>query len=208
MLRLRLLIISSILLFASSPVLGQICPEYIESGCEGGFAHFGMRYDGANIGQGQSVTFPCDAAVDSVEFKFRVTGVDNLSYPSLVTGDEIHVALMDVTGNILSTAVTALPVDVFTDWLIFTFPAGLVVPAGEYRFLAYTTVPRNCSFVFCYGAGSDTYDGGQRYSSMGGLDSLWFPNGTGADVAFRLHVREGQVANETRSWGAVKGLYR
>ena len=208
MLRLRLLIILSILLLASVPVLGQSCPDYIESGCDGGFAAFGMRYDGANVGQGQSVTLPCDAVVDSVEFKFRVTGVYTLGYPSMVAGDEVHVMLMDATGNQLSDVVTALPADVFTDWLTFAFPAGLIVPAGEYKFLAYTTVPRNCSFLFCYGGVNDTYDGGQRYSSLEAPDGLWFPNGTGEDVPFRLHVREGLVANETRSWGAVKGLYR
>jgi hypothetical protein len=208
MLRLRLLIILSILLLGSLPVLGQACPDYIESGCDGGFAMFGLRYDGANVGQGQSVTLPCDSQIHSIDFKFRVTGNVTSSYPSMVAGDEVFVVLVDAAGNHLSTAMTALPADVFTDWLTFTFAAGLVVPAGEYKFLAYTTVPRNCSFLFCAGGDNDTYAGGQRYATLVGVDGLWFPMGNGDDVPFQLRVSEGLVANEDRSWGAVKGLYR
>jgi hypothetical protein len=208
MLRVRLLIISSILLLGSLPVLGQACPELIESGCAGGLATFGLRYDDANVGQGQSVTLTCDSEIHSIDFGFMVSGIFNLGYPSMVAGDEIHVMLADATGNQLSTATVALPADVYNDWLTFTFPAGVIVPAGEYKFLAYTTVPRNCAFRYCTGEGADPYAGGQHYSSLVSPDGLWFPNGTGQDASFRLHVTEGEVANEASSWGSVKGLYR
>ena len=83
-----------------------------------------------------------------------------------------------------------------------------MVPAGQYQFLAYTTVERQCAMAFCYEGGPmDVYDGGGRVASLNGLEGPWFGfNDT--DAPFRLHLEEGSVANDARSWGSVKGLYR
>ena len=37
--------------------------SHIELDCGGGTAWFGLRHDGANVAQGQSVTMPCDGAI-------------------------------------------------------------------------------------------------------------------------------------------------
>jgi len=184
------------------------CPELLEAGCGGGWAWFGLRHDGANIGQGQTVTLECDSAVLSVEFMFRVTGNPNGNVPSMVAGDEIHVALIDEEGYQLTTATTVLPADVFTDWLVFTFPEDFVVPAGMYKVVAYTTVERQCAFAFCYGEGADDYAGGQRIVSLDGINGPWGDFGDGNDVPFFLYLEPSTVDTEINAWGAVKGLYR
>jgi hypothetical protein len=196
-----------ILLFCSIPVMADDCPDLIEAECAGGTAWFGLRHDGANVGQGQTITLPCDSEVLSIEFMFQVTGNPNGGIPSLVAGDEIHVALIDGEGNNLTTATTAVPADVFDDWLVFNFPEGMVVPAGQYQFSAYTTVERNCGFHFAYGEGSDCYDGGNRVASLNGIEGPWFDYGLN-DTPFRLHLDNGTVDTEMHPWGSVKGLYR
>jgi hypothetical protein len=202
------LFVLSILLLGSFFAVAQGCPDLLEADCGGGTAWFGLRHDGANIGQGQTVTLDCETAVLSVEFLFQVTGMPNGEVPSMIAGDEIHVVLMDADGNHLASATTAVPADVFTDWLEFSFPEDFVVPAGQYQLAAYTTVERQCAFAFCVGDGADDYDGGQRIVSLNGIDGPWFDFGTGHDVPFRLHLDSGSVANEVNAWGSVKGLYR
>ncbi len=202
-----LLLTLSIFLLSSIPVMAQDCPELIEADCAGGTAWFGLRHDGANVGQGQTATLICDSTVLGIDFMFQVTGNPNGGIPSMIAGDEIHVALIDADGNILATATNTVPADVFNGWLEFSFPAGMVVPAGLYQFSAYTTVERNCSFHFAYGDGSDCYDGGNRVTSLNGIDGPWFGSSNN-DVPFRLHLTSGSVANEMRAWDAVKGMYR
>ncbi len=75
-------------------------------------------------------------------------------------------------------------------------------------FAAYTLVERNCAFAFCYGGDNDVYDGGGRVASLNGLEGPWFGFGEGDDAPFRLHLESGTVANDSRAWGSVKGLYR
>jgi len=203
----KFLIIPALLILGAFPALAQDCPDLIEADCGGGMAWFGLRGDGANVAQGHTVTLPCDAMVVSVEFIFRVTGNPNGGIPSMVAGDEIHVALVDGDGNLLTSTTSTVPADQFNDWITFTFPEGFVVPAGQYAVQAYTLVERNCAFAFCYDGDTDVYDGGGRVASYGGLEGPWFGfNDT--DAPFRLHLEEGSVTNDARSWGSVKGLYR
>lgn len=197
----------TIILMGSFATMAHACPELIEAECAGGSAWFGLRHDGANIGQGHTVTLICDSAVISAEFMFIVGGNPNGGVPSMVAGDEIHVALLDADGNLMTTATTALPSDIFDDWLEFDFPGNVVVPAGQYKIVAYTTVEKQCSFRFAYGDGADCYDGGARIVSVNGLEGPWSDGGVN-DAPFRLHVMEGIVANESRVLGSVKGLYR
>lgn len=194
------------MLMGALPAIAQ-CPDLIEANCDGGTAWFGLRHDGAQVGQGQSFTMECNAEVLGAEFRFVVTGNPNGGIPSMVAGDDIHVILMDADENVLTSATTALPADIYDDWLAFDFPPGMVVPAGQYRVLAYTEVSRNCAFRFGYGEGADCYDGGTRWASLGGLEGPWFDMGPG-DVPFRVHLNDGQVGAELRSWDSVKGLYR
>ena len=112
----------SIFLMSSIPVMADECPDLIEADCAGGTAWFGLRHDGANVAQGHTVTLPCDAEVLSIEFMFQVTGNPNGGVPSMVAGDEIHVALIDAEGNNLVTATSAVPADVFDGWIEFTYP--------------------------------------------------------------------------------------
>ena len=187
--------------------LADDCPELISADCDGGTAWFGLRHDDANVAQGQTVTLDCDSAINQVEFRFRVTGNPNGGVPSMVAGDEIHLALVDSDDMILVTVTTALPADIFDDWLAFTFPEGFVVPAGVYRLSAYTLVPRNCSIHFATGDNSNCYDGGHRVVSLDGIDGLWFDFGDG-DIPFRLYVTPDTVANDRLVWGSIKGLFR
>ncbi len=107
----------------------------------------------------------------------------------------------------MTSATTALPADIFNDWLEFVFPTDFVVPAGLYQLAAYTTVDRNCSIHFAYGGTPDCYDGGNRIVSLNGLEGPWsWSNGN--DIPFRLHLSESLVANDRLAWGTVKGLYR
>lgn len=194
------------LLLGSTAALADDCPEYLESTCGGGSAWFGLRHDGANIGQGQSVLLECNSAVASVEFSFMVTGSPNGGVESMVAGDEIHVALVDADDNLLVTATTALPANIFNAWLEFTFPPGFIVPAGQYKLLAYTNVPRQCSFAFCYN--SEGYADGQRQVSVNGIDGPWSGGSSGFDVPFQLYLEPGTVANEDLTWDSLKANYR
>ncbi len=203
----NLILVPTIILMTAIPALANQCPDLVEADCAGGTAWFGLRHDGANIGQGQSVTLICDSAILGVDFMFVVTGNPNGGVPSLLAGDEIHVDLIDADENHLVTVTTAVPTDLFDDWLEFSFPDGLVVPAGEYRFAAYTTVERVCAFRFGYGEGADCYDGGYRVTSYNGSEGPWFHSTTN-DVPFRLHLDSSSVATEILSWGSVKGMYR
>ncbi len=206
LLRISLLALS-IVLIASFATSAQACPELIEADCMGGTAWFGLRHDGAVVGQGQTATLICDSAVLSVEFMFVVNGNPNVTIPSMVAGDEIHVALLDADGNLMTSASTALPTDIFDGWLEFVFPADFVVPAGLYQFAAYTTVERQCAMRFAYGDVTDCYDGGNRIASLNGLEGPWGWS-DGNDIPFRLHLSENLVAHENLAWGAIKGLYR
>lgn len=202
------LMILSILMVSFVPALATDCPDFIESGCDGGWAWFGLRHDGAVLAQGQTVTLECDSAVLSMEYMFRITGNPNGDVPSMVAGDEIHLALMDTEFNTYYTVTTAVPADVFTGWLAFDFPEGFIVPAGQYLFAAYTEVDRQCSFGFCYGGNDDTYEGGTRRVSSNGIEGPWPEYSNGNDVPFRLYLEEGTVDTVESAWGGVKGLYR
>ncbi len=202
------LFVLSILMLSIIPTLAMGCPEYLESGCDGGWAWFGLRHDGANLAQGQTVTLPCDTAVLSIDFMFRVTGNPNGGVPSLVAGDEIHVALLDAEFNIYQTATMALPADQLTDWITFSFPEGFVVPAGQYLFLAYTDVERQCSFAFCTGDEADSYEGGSRSGSTNGIAGPFPAFGEGNDVPFQLYLATDSVGTQVRAWDSIKGLYR
>ena len=160
------------------------CPDLIEVDCGGGWAWFGLRHDGANVAQGHSLTLPCDGAPIAVEFQFQVTGNPNGGVPSMVAGDEIHVAFLDADDNFIMSATAAVPADVFTGWISFEFPPGMTVPDGQYKALAYTTVERQCSFAFC--PDQDVYDGGTRLASLGGLDGPWFD--FAHDAPMRFHI--------------------
>jgi hypothetical protein len=180
------------------------CPDLIEADCGGGWAWFGLRHDGANVGQGHTLTLPCDGAPLSMEFQFRVTGNPNGGVPSMVTGDAINVVLMDMDDNHLMTATSTIPADVFEGWIDFEFPEDMTVPAGMYRVVAYTTVPRQCSFAFCYQ--QDVYDGGARTASLDGIAGPWFEYGD--DAPFRFHVNSDSVPTRDRSFSSMKGMFR
>lgn len=182
------------------------CPDLIELDCVGGTAWFGLRHDDAVIGQGQTVTLPCDAAVLEVEFHFVITGNPNGGVPSMVAGDEIHVTMIDGDGLHYMTATNTVPTDIFNGWIAFDFAEDMVVPAGNYLFAAYTTVPRWGSMVFC--PGEDLYPDGERMSSASGLEGPWWPFGDGHDIPFRLHTNPDLVAASAETWTAVKGLFQ
>jgi hypothetical protein len=137
-----------------------------------------------------------------------VTGNPNGDVPSMVAGDEIHVVLADMDGNVLNTATSTVPANVYNDWITFDFPEGAVHPVGEYQLLAHTTVPRQCGMHFAVGATADCYDGGHRVASLNGLEGPWFDFGDDGDVPFRAYVTEGPLASDTQTWGSIKGLYR
>jgi len=182
------------------------CPDLIELDCGGGTAWFGLRHDGADVAQGQTVTLECDAAILGVEFKFQVTGNPNGGVPSMVAGDEIHVTVVDMDNNQIMTATTPIPEDIWNDWISFEFPEDMVVPAGEYLFAAYTTVERQCSIWFC--PGEDLYEEGARMVSLGGLDGTWGAFGDGHDIPFRVHLNSGGVPVDNVSLTNIKGLFQ
>ena len=64
----NLLITLSITLMGALPVLADECPDLLEADCSGGTSWFGLRHDGANVGQGQTATLICDSAVLGVYF--------------------------------------------------------------------------------------------------------------------------------------------
>jgi len=192
----------------SFATIAVACPDYQESGCGGGWSWFGLRYDGANIAQGQTVTLDCDAAIVSVEFLFRLSGTPNNDVPSMVAGDDISVSVFDTDYNVLATVTLLAPADVFEEWMEFQFPDDLIVPAGQYLIAAHTTAQGWGSMGFCYGEGSDTYEGGSRTGSVNGLEGPWAPFDEGDDIPFRLYLDESSVATEQVVWGSIKGMYR
>ena len=194
-----------VLALAIAPAALAQCPDLIELDCGGGSAWFGLRHDGANIGQGQTVTLECDAAILGVEFKFIVTGNPNGGVPSLVAGDEVHVAVVDADGLQIMMATSTIPADIFNDWLSFEFPEDMTVPAGVYLLAAYTTVPRQCGFWFC--PGEDLYPDGVRMVSLDGIDGEWFSFPDGHDVPFRVHLNSNGVAIDAVTWSGVKMLF-
>jgi hypothetical protein len=196
-----------IILMGSFSAMADDCPDLIEGECAGGTAWFGLRHDGAVVAQGQTVTLICDSAVLSAEFMFVVSGNPNAGVPSMVAGDEIHLVLADADGNHLTSATAAIPTDVFDDWLEFIFPENFVVPVGQYKLLAYTTVERQCSFRFAYGDGADCYDGGNRVVSVNGIEGPWGDSGVN-DTPFRLHLLGDILPNESHTWDSIKGMYR
>ncbi|MCP4291523.1 MAG: hypothetical protein GY780_06780 [bacterium] len=203
-----LILVLHILVFGTLSTTAVACPDYQESGCEGGWSWFGLRHDGANVAQGQSVTLHCDAALESIEFLFRFSGGMNNGVPSMVAGDEISVSVMDSDFNVFTTVTVLAPDDLFQEWIEFSFPAGLVVPAGQYIIAAHTTAQGWSSMGFCYGAGADTYEGGSRITSLGGLQGPWSPIQEGPDIPFRLHLSDSSVAAENVQWDSLKGMYR
>ncbi len=182
------------------------CPDLIELDCGGGSAWFGLRHDGANVAQGQTVTLECDAAILSAEFKFIVTGNPNGGVPSMVAGDEIMMTVVDVDGNAIMTATSAVPSDTFNDWLSFEFPEDMTVPAGVYTFAAYTAVERQCSIWFC--PGEDLYTEGVRVVSLNGLEGPWGSFGDNHDMPFRVYLNSDSVAADAVSLSAIKGLFQ
>lgn len=202
-LRMVLVVLMSVLLATAAMA---DCPELIELDCGGGYAWFGLRHDGANIGQGQTVTLECYSAVLSAEFYFRVTGLPNGDVPSMVAGDEIHMVVIDADGNHLMTATSTVPADVYTGWISFEFPEDSTVPAGVYSFAAYTTVPRQCSAAFC--PSEDLYADGVRISSSNGLEGPWSEFFDGHDIPFRVFVNPDLVPAAARSLSHVKDLFR
>ncbi len=197
----------AILFVISLSSIAVACPEYYESGCDGGWAYFGLRFDDANMAHGQIITLDCDASVSSVEFLYRVSGNPIHDMPSLVEGDEITAAVMDMDNNIIVTTSNTVPADIYTGWIEFVFPEGFIVPAGQYKVVTTTNVPRQCTIGFCY-EGEDLYDGGQRTVSSNGIDGPWGVYENDYDLAFRLHLNEGSVPTQTRHWGSIKGMYR
>jgi hypothetical protein len=201
----RLLLGSCLIALLIAPAaLGQ-CPDLIELDCSGGTAWFGLRYDGANVAQGQTVTLPCDAAILGAEFYFHVTGNPNADVPSLMAGDEIHVTVVDDEGSYLMTATATVPADVYAGWIAFEFPEDVTVTAGVYLFAAYTNVERQCSMAFC--PGEDLYADGVRMTSMAGLEGEWFEFLDGHDVPFRVHLNS-TVPVAASQWTGVKALFR
>jgi hypothetical protein len=196
---------ATVLLLFTAGALAQ-CPDLIELDCGGGTAWFGLRHDGANVAQGQTVTLPCDGAILSAEFKFVITGNPNAGVPSLVAGDAIHVAVQDSDGLTIMMATATVPANVYSGWISFEFPEDMTVPAGVYLFAAYTTVEGQCSFAFC--PDEDLYPEGVRMASLNGIDGPWFDFVDGHDVPFRVYVNSDSVAAETRSLSSIKGLFR
>jgi hypothetical protein len=197
----------TILILTSLASFAVACPDYYESGCDGGWAWFGLRGDDSNLAQGQILTLDCDAAVSSVEFQYRVSGNPNQGVPSMVAGDEITAVVLDMDDNIIVTTSNTISADVFEGWIEFVFPEGFNVPAGQYRVVTYTNVPRYCAIGFCYD-GEDLYDGGERTYSFDGINGPWNEFNNGYDIAFRVHLVEGTVSTQTQHWGSIKGMYR
>jgi hypothetical protein len=196
-----LLVFSSIMLTVVAAAEG--CPVLISAECEGGWAWFGLRHDDANVGQGQSATLPCNTYLLDVEFMFRNSGNPNGGVPALLTGDEIHVTVMDTDGNVYGDAVATMPWDVGEDWITFSF-GGIFLEAGFYHFAAWTDVPRQCSFAFC--PGQDPYPDGDRIASLDGLAGPWFD--FDHEVPFRIYLDNGPVSSETTTWSEVRSTYR
>ena len=188
-----------------SPVRSEPCPELISAECGEGSSWFGMRFDGANIAQGQTVLLPCEATVTSAEFYLMNRGVPNGSVPPMVAGDPIYVTVMDEDRNHLGTATANVPWDVGEGWITFVFDEVTLSP-GLYLFGAYTDVPRQMDFRFCL-TGDAPYPDGMRYVSVNGLAGPWGP-ANGNEVPFRVHLVTVPSATEASTWGTVKGLYR
>ncbi len=197
----------TILFIISLASFAVACPDYYEAACDDGWAWFGLRGDDSNVAQGQIITLDCDAAVSSVEFQYRVTGNPNQDVPSLVEGDEVSAAVMDMDGNIIVTTSNTIPADLFEGWIEFAFPEGFIVPAGQYRVVTFTEVNRYCGIRFCY-QGEDLYEGGERTVSFDGVNGPWSEFNNGLDIGFRLHLNEGSVPTQTQLWGSIKGMYR
>lgn len=201
----KILLSLLMILTLSGAVFAQ-CPDLIELDCGGGSAWFGLRHDGANVAQGQTVTLECDAAILGAEFKFIVTGNPNGGVPSMVAGDEIMMTVVDVDGNEIMTASAPVPADVYSDWLSFEFPEDMTVPAGVYTFAAYTTVQAQCGIVFC--PSEDLYTEGERVVSLNGLEGPWGSFPDGHDIPFRVHLNSDSVPTDAVSLTNIKGLFQ
>ena len=189
----------------AGPAWSVPCPDLISAECGGGSAWFGLRGDGANVGQGQTVLLPCDALLTSVEFYLLNNGQPNQGVPPMVAGDPISVTVFDAAMVPVATATAAMPLDVGEGWISFIFDSAPLSP-GLYLFAAYTDVPRQASMRFC--PTGDAYPDGARHSSLGGLGGPWFPNGAMMDDPFRVHLINGPTPTESGTWGSVKALYR
>jgi hypothetical protein len=200
-------LLSTILLVAavSTPAGALPCPNLISTECTGGSAWFGLRWDGANVGQGQTVLLPCEAVLTSVEFYVINTGQPNGGVPPMLAGDPISVTVFDPAMVPIATATANMPMNVGEGWIPFIFDSVTLGP-GLYLFAAYTDVPRQASFRFC--PTGDSYPDGERFSSLGGLGGPWFPNSGTIDDPFRVHLLNGPVATQESTWGSVKALYR
>ena len=187
------------------PAWSGPCPDLISAECGGGSAWFGLRWDGANIGQGQTVLLPCEALLTSVEFYLINNGQPNAGVPPMLAGDPISVTVLDQAMTPLGTATANMPWDVGDGWVSFEFES-LTLSPGLYLMAAYTDVFRQASFRFC--PTGDAYPDGERHSSLGGLAGPWFPNGGTIDDPFRVHLISTPTATEAGTWGSVKALYR
>jgi hypothetical protein len=195
--------LSLLILLTAGTAPANECPELIAVDCGGGSAWFGLRGDGANIAQGQTVTLPCDTYLLAVEFKFVNTGNPNGNVPSMVTGDPIYVTVFDLDMNDYGTATGLMPFDVGEDWIMFDF-GQLPLDAGLYLMAAWTDVPRQCNVRFC--PDQDPYPVGERYGSWDGYTGPWFPWYGIDDVPFRVYLDE-PVDAESATWSGVKATY-
>jgi hypothetical protein len=201
----RLLSTIVLAVVVAGPAWSVPCPDLISAECGGGSAWFGLRGDGANIGQGQTVLLPCEAVLTSVEFYLINNGQPNGGVPPMLMGDPISVTVFDQNMLPRGTATALMPADVGEGWLPFVFVSVTLDP-GLYLLVAYTDVPRQASFRFC--PSGDAYPDGERYSSLNGLAGPWFPNSGTIDDPFRVHLINGPTDTEAGTWGSVKNLYR
>jgi hypothetical protein len=82
---------------------------------------------------------------------------------------------------------------------------GIPLDAGTYLWLLYTDVPRQAAIIFC--PGGDSYPGGERYSSLDGLNGPWYPNAGTIDDPFRVWLMP-ITPVEDETWGSVKAMFR
>jgi hypothetical protein len=182
------------------------CPELIEVDCGGGSAWFGLRHDGANIGQGQSFFLECNSLLLSVETIVRNNGLPNSGVPPMVAGDPIYCVIADLEWSVYASSVAAMPFDVGESWVSFDFNGdGIPLDAGTYLWLLYTDVPRQAAIIFC--PGGDSYPDGERYSSLDGLNGPWYPNSGTIDDPFRVWLMP-ITPVEDETWGSVKAMFK
>ena len=177
----NVLLVTGLAMICAAPALGD---TLIDNDCDGGTAYFGLRSDGANVGQGQSITVTERSVITHVEFEFVIPSGPSSGIDPLGPGDLISFQVQHFGGGWITGTAAPVPGTPGPHWIDFDLPLlGPVLEPGQYQLLAVTVYPRYASVTFC--PDGDPYPGGDRFASLNGIAGPWFSHAD--DLAFRVY---------------------